>query len=110
MKTLFSHLNNSLNGTSFLRLLRVAFFLSISLMLVYGYYLHTEGQLLTVFKRIYESHLLPILKVHGLAIGVILAVFGLGFWFGRRRRGTVYHQPEKTRKPPVRKKQRSSRK
>lgn len=107
MKTILNHLNESLNGASFLRLLRVAFLLLLAMSFVYGYYLHTEGQLLVVLKELFTAHIMPFIKAYGLVMIAVIAIFLFGFWCGRRGRSTPVYKPEP--KTPQRKKTRKAR-
>ncbi|CAM3815975.1 hypothetical protein METH109765_06315 [Mesobacillus thioparans] len=72
------------NELTFLRLLRFAFFLSLSLLLVYIYFLHLKGDLQKTILEIWSSHQKVIISL-SIFFFYSTSIYQLGVWRGRRR-------------------------
>lgn len=71
-------------GSSFLRMLRFAFLLFLSFLLVYIYYLYLAGNLQKTILTIWSNHK-QIIIASTIFIIYTGIVFQLGVWRGRRR-------------------------
>ncbi len=72
------------NEMTFLRLLRFVFFLSLSILLVYIYFLHLEGDLQKTILEIWSSHQKVIISL-SIFFFYSASIYQLGVWRGRRR-------------------------
>ncbi len=88
-KTVFSNKGSKiprtfLEGSSFFRMLRFAFLLFLSFLLVYIYYLYLTGNLQKTIFYVWSNH-----KQVIIASSIFMAytgiIFQLGVWRGRRR-------------------------
>ncbi len=73
-----------LENVSFYRLRKVIFLIFLSLLIVYLYYLHTKGTLLSNMALLWKSHKKVMMAIFGFA-AYSLGVFYLGFRKGRKR-------------------------
>ncbi|MBS8263832.1 hypothetical protein DYI25_05185 [Mesobacillus boroniphilus] len=69
---------------TFLRLLRFGFLLSLSLIVVYIYYLHLIGNLQQTLLDIWTTHQKVIISL-SILITYSTIIFQLGVWRGRKR-------------------------
>ncbi|MBT2679256.1 hypothetical protein J7E38_09595 [Bacillus sp. ISL-35] len=69
---------------TFLRLLRFVFFLTLSMFVVYIYFLYLRGDLLKTILGIWSSHKKGIISI-SIILFYSVSIYQLGVWRGRRR-------------------------
>ncbi|OIK10770.1 hypothetical protein BIV60_20065 [Bacillus sp. MUM 116] len=72
-----------LENISFFRLLKVLFLIFLSLLIVYLYYLHTKGTLISNMASLWKLHKKVIMIIFGF-VSYSLGVFYLGFRKGKK--------------------------
>jgi hypothetical protein len=73
-----------LGGIGFLHMLRFAFLIFLSLIVVYVYYLYSEGNLQKTILDLWKKHQKVIVSL-SIFITYSAIIFQLGVWKGRRR-------------------------
>lgn len=71
-----------LDNLNFFRLLKVLFLISLSLLIVYSYYLHTKGNFISTLALLWTLHKKVIMIIFGF-VSYSLGIFYLGFRKGR---------------------------
>lgn len=72
-----------LDNLNFFRLLKVILLISLALLFVYLYYLHTKGTLTSNMATLWKLHKKVILVILGF-LTYSLCIFYLGVWKGRK--------------------------
>lgn len=78
------HRKSLLEDISFFRILRFAFLLLLSILLVYIYYLYLKDSLQKTVLDLWKNHKKAIIPI-SIFIGYSVVIFQLGVWKGKRR-------------------------
>lgn len=79
-----NHRKPLLEGISIFRILRFAFLLLLSILLVYIYYLYLKDSLQKTVLDLWKNHKKVIIPI-SIIIGYSVVIFQLGVWKGKRR-------------------------